>query len=104
VRDVVEAVIALADREQSYGEVFNVGSQEEISIRELAQRVIRTTGSHSEIALIPYSEAYQDGFEDMHRRVPDISKVAQAIGWRPTRTLDEIIFDVAGVQPAAALG
>ena len=101
VSDVVEALLNVMDHEECYGEVLNVGSQEELSIRELAQRVVDVTESESEIALIPYSEAYEDGFEDMHRRVPDIAKVEAMIGWRPTRTLDEIIADVAAAQQAA---
>jgi UDP-glucose 4-epimerase len=103
VSDVVAALVALMDRGESYGEVINVGSQEEVSILELAERVIDVTRSESEIALIPYTEAYEEGFEDMHRRVPDTSKVESMIGWHPTRVLDDIIADVASAQRSAAV-
>jgi UDP-glucose 4-epimerase len=103
VTDVVDALTTLIDHEPAYGEVINVGSQEECSILELAERVIDVTESPSETTLIPYSEAYEEGFEDMHRRVPDISKITAMIGWQPTRVLDEIIADVASAQRAAAV-
>ena len=103
VGDVVGALAALLQSPEAYGEVVNVGSQEEVSILELARRVIDVTGSTSEVSLIPYEEAYEDGFEDMHRRVPDLSKVGRMIGWRPTRTLDDIVADVAaGARTAVA--
>jgi UDP-glucose 4-epimerase len=103
VGDVVEALVALTNHDAAYGEVLNIGSQEEVSILELAERVTHATSSSSEIALIPYAEAYEDGFEDMYRRVPDISKVGQMIGWRPTRSLDDIIDEVAEAQRDAAV-
>jgi UDP-glucose 4-epimerase len=65
--------------------------------------VIEVTGSRSQTTLIPYAEAYEEGFEDMHRRVPDISKITRMIGWQPTRVLDEIIADVASAQRTAAV-
>jgi UDP-glucose 4-epimerase len=91
------------ERDECYGEVVNIGSQEEVTIQELADRVVELTGSGSESSLIPYAEAYEDGFEDMHRRVPDISKAADMIGWRPTRSLDEIIGEVAEAQRVASV-
>ncbi len=91
------------ERDEHYGEVFNVGSTEEISIHGLAERVIERTGSSSEITLVPYEEAYEEGFEDMQRRIPDLSKVNAAIGWQPTRSLDMIIDDVVEYQRAAAV-
>jgi UDP-glucose 4-epimerase len=103
VSDVVRALVALAQHEGAYGEVINVGSQEECSILELAERVIDVTGSGSEITMIPYNEAYEEGFEDMHRRVPDASKVRAMIDWQPTYALDQIIADVADAQRAAAV-
>jgi UDP-glucose 4-epimerase len=103
VTDVVDALTTLIDHEPAYGEVINVGSQEECSILELAERVIDVTGSPSQTTLIPYSEAYEEGFEDMHRRVPDISKITRMIGWQPTRVLDDIIADVASAQRATAV-
>jgi UDP-glucose 4-epimerase len=103
VSDVVDALTSLIEHDSAYGEVINIGSQEECSILELADRVIGITDSSSEIARIPYSEAYEEGFEDMHRRVPDISKITAMTGWQPTRVLDEIIADVANAQRAAAV-
>jgi UDP-glucose 4-epimerase len=104
VRDVVRALAELMEREDLFGEVFNVGSTEEVTIMELAERVRRIGGSDSEIVTIPYEEAYEEGFEDMLRRVPDTSKLERAIGWQPTHDLDEILADViAGVQDAVAL-
>jgi UDP-glucose 4-epimerase len=95
VNDVVRALIGLMQLgDDAYGEVFNIGSQEEISILGLADRVRELTGSESEIHLIPYEDAYEEGFEDMPRRYPDISKIAGVLGWSPTRTLDEILGDV----------
>ncbi len=94
VYDVVSALASLMQEKEAYGEVVNVGSQEEVSILELADRVVEQTGSSSGISLIPYDEAYEDGFEDMHRRIPDIEKVARIIGWQPTRTLDDIVADM----------
>jgi UDP-glucose 4-epimerase len=104
VRDVVRAMADLAAREDLYGEVFNIGSTEEVSIIELARRVKRATGSESEIALVPYDEAYGEGFEDMPRRVPDISKIGSALGWRPVSTLDEILAEVIEHQVAGGSG
>ncbi len=75
VKDVVRALVDLCQREDLYGEVLNIGSTEEVSMLELAERVKVVTGSESEIVLVPYEEAYGEGFEDMHRRVPDISKI-----------------------------
>jgi UDP-glucose 4-epimerase len=103
VSDVIRALVTLADKEIAYGEVINIGSQEEVSILELAARVIEVTGSDSDIAMIPYNEAYEEGFEDMHRRVPDTTKVTEMIGWAPTRVLDDIIVDVARAQPNPAV-
>jgi UDP-glucose 4-epimerase len=101
VSDVVQALNDVMHNEEAYGEVINVGSQEEISILELAHRVIKLTGSDSELTFTSYDEAYEEGFEDMHRRVPDTSKVEAMIGWRPTRSLNEIIEDVATAQREA---
>jgi UDP-glucose 4-epimerase len=101
VTDVVEALTDLMHNEAAYGEVINVGSQEEVSILELAHRVMKLTGSDSEPTFTSYDEAYEEGFEDMHRRVPDTSKVEAMIGWRPTRSLNEIIEDVATAQREA---
>jgi UDP-glucose 4-epimerase len=94
VRDVVPALVQLLTRPAAHGKVFNVGSSDEISIRALAERVIARTGSSSRIEFIPYGQAYAPGFEDMHRRVPNLSRVSQLIGFRPSRTLDDILDDV----------
>ena len=94
VHDVVRAVDLLAKDSQTIGEYFNVGGVGEISINELAQKVIEMTGSQSRIKFIDYSEAYAAGFEDMQRRVPDISKIARKVGWKPNHTLDDILTDV----------
>jgi UDP-glucose 4-epimerase len=91
VSDVVDALIALSSERRAIGEVFNIGNTGEISIGELAQRVKTMTGSDSPIRLIPYDEAYEAGFEDMPRRVPDISKLRALIGYEPRVALDEII-------------
>jgi UDP-glucose 4-epimerase len=98
VTDVVQALFALATEERAYGNVFNVGTSTEISIRQLAELIIDVTNSKSEISLIPYGEAYGEGFEDMYRRVPDTTKVRELIGWRPTRTLEDVIQDVVASQ------
>jgi UDP-glucose 4-epimerase len=94
VSDVVRALADLMRREDAYGEVFNIGSDSEIEIRQLAQRVLDMTESASEITLIPYDVAYEEGFEDMQRRIPNTTKIYERIGWRPTRSLDEILADV----------
>jgi len=103
VGDVVQALVDLMLLgDAAYGEVFNIGTQEEISILSLADRVRGLTGSESDIVLIPYDEAYEKGFEDMPRRVPAIAKIEAAVGWVPTRTLDEILVDVVSWRHAEA--
>ena len=94
VSDVVGALIKLMDYPEAVGEVFNIGSNEEVTIRELAHRVKDVTGSRSEILTTPYESAYGEGFEDMPRRVPDITKIGEAVGFRPTKSLDEILASV----------
>jgi UDP-glucose 4-epimerase len=94
VQDVVVALADLMTRRDVYGEVFNIGAVEEVTILDLAERIRELTGSDSEITLIPYEEAYAQGFEDMHRRIPDTDKIRDAIGWEPKRDLREIIADV----------
>ncbi len=103
VEDTVNALVELMLLgERAYGEVFNIGSQEEISIFSLAERVRDLTGSDSEIVVIPYEEAYEAGFEDMPRRFPDVAKIERAIGWATPRRLDEILGDVIRYQQAEA--
>ena len=94
VHDVVDAIARLAASGAAIGEVFNIGSHEEVTIHELAERVKARTGSQSEIVLIPYDQAYEVGFEDMRRRVPDISKIKRVIGWEPTTPLDTTIDQI----------
>jgi len=91
VKDAVNAITALMERPEAVGEVFNLGSQEEVTIRELAEKVIALTGSGSRISTVPYDEAYEEGFEDMQRRVPDITKASRLIGFRPTVNLEGIL-------------
>jgi UDP-glucose 4-epimerase len=91
VGDVVGALMRLMDAEDSVGEVFNIGSNQEISILDLAKRVKELTDSDSEIVFVPYDEAYEEGFEDMPRRIPDTSKVNKLVGFKPEKRLDEIL-------------
>lgn len=91
VSDVVDALLRLLDHPGATGEVFNVGSTHEISILDLARRIIELTASPSPVELVPYEQAYATGFEDMRRRVPDTTKVMDLTGWRPTRSLDDIL-------------
>jgi UDP-glucose 4-epimerase len=94
VGDVVRAMVALIDEPRAVGQVFNIGNGQEISIGALAERIKQVTGSQSDIVRIPYDEAYEAGFEDMPRRVPDISKVKALVGYSPTVELDEILTRV----------
>lgn len=91
VADVVEALTGLMDAEQAVGEVFNIGGTEEISIADIAKRIIATVGSRSSIELIPYEKAYEKDFEDMQRRVPGIEKIKAAIGFEPRTDLDAML-------------
>lgn len=95
VADVVEGLTKLIENPACFGTVVNLGNNEEVSINELAKRAIDLTGSSSEIRYIPYDEVYGAGFEDMQRRVPNLEKAKRLIGYQPTRTLDDIINDVA---------
>jgi UDP-glucose 4-epimerase len=83
------------DSDKAIGEVFNVGNNSQISIVDLAKKVIEITGSKSSVEKIAYEKAYPEGFEDMQRRVPDISKIKQVLGWEPKINLDQIIKDIA---------
>lgn len=94
VRDVVEAMFALAQSPASVGQAFNIGSQEEITILELAERVKQRVGSRSDIRFVPYDEAYEAGFEDFRRRVPSLEKIRAAVEWEPTLSLDQTIDEI----------
>ena len=95
VSDAIRALLLVVDSGKAIGQVFNVGNDQQISIMDLAKKVIEITGSKSEIKKIPYSEAYPEGFEDMQRRVPDISKIKNVLGWSPEIGLEQIIRDIA---------
>ena len=94
VGDVVQALVKLMDKPESVGQVFNIGSSEELSILQLAERIKDLTNSSSEIVFVPYKEAYEEGFEDMPRRVPCVDKLDAHIGYKPQTTLDEILRSV----------
>jgi len=95
VHDAIEALLALVGTDKTINEVYNVGGTGEITIKELADTVIKETNSQSSIEYIPYEKAYAPGFEDMQRRVPDISKIKEELNWAPKKNLSQIIADVA---------
>jgi len=101
VKDVVEAMMRLMAEPTARGQVFNVANDQEVTIRELAEQVVAATGSASEIRLVPYDSVYPPGFEDMARRLPDVSKLHRTIGFRPRRPLSEIIADVIAEKRTA---
>jgi nucleoside-diphosphate-sugar epimerase len=94
VKDTVRAMLGLGQEPRAVGEIFNIGSSDEITILELAQRIVQQAHSRSEIKLIPYDQAYESGFEDMRRRVPSTAKVKDVIGWQPTIALDQTLDEV----------
>jgi len=95
ISDVIRALLLVIDSDQAVGEVFNIGNNQQSSINQLADRVISLLGSKSKIDRISYKDAYPQGFEDMQRRVPDISKIKRVLGWSPQLDLDQIIKDIA---------
>ena len=97
VADAVQAIAIMAATDSTIGDVYNVGGTGEVTIKQLAEQVLAITGSKSAITYTPYSDAYPAGFEDIQRRVPDISKVKSAINWGPTKDLKQIISDIAGL-------
>ncbi|MEA2466485.1 MAG: UDP-glucose 4-epimerase [Thermoleophilaceae bacterium] len=101
VDDVVRALMGIMEREEAYGEVYNVGSTNEITIRDLAERVRSMTESSSNIQLISYEDAFEHNFEDMFRRVPDLTKIHDLLGWSAERSLEEILNDVIKFQRAS---
>lgn len=102
VDDVVGALVKLIGHPEAAGQVFNVGNDQEFTILALAERIRALTGGRSPIRTVPYSEAYTAGFEDMQRRIPDLTKVRRLIGYQPTRDLDEILADVIAEQKRKA--
>jgi len=102
VGDVVRSVIALTETDTAWGDVYNVGRQAEITIADLARRVVELTGSTSEIVYVPYEQAYAGGFEDMRRRVPDVTKLRTTIGYAPDPPLDEALRRIIAVHPSSA--
>jgi UDP-glucose 4-epimerase len=96
VYDVVDAVITVAFAKNTIGKVINIGNNFEISINDLAQKVIEETNSTSKISFVPYEEAYGEGFEDMERRVPNIDLIRELVGWQPKRDLSTMIADISG--------
>lgn len=100
VTDMVEGIVSLLDAKEAVGDVFNVGSQNEITIRALADLVIDMTGSSSSVRYVPYNVAYEPGFEDMERRMPDISKIRRVTGWDPKASLRDILTDVIEYERA----
>jgi UDP-glucose 4-epimerase len=101
VQDTIRALVGLMAAAPT-GEIYNVGSQERISIDDLATRVIETTGSSSERVYVPYDQVYEQGIEDMLHRIPSIEKIDAAIGWAPTRSLDDILADVIAFERSVA--
>jgi UDP-glucose 4-epimerase len=101
VYDVVDAVMAVAFAENTIGKVINIGNSYEISILNLAKKIVDIVGSTSEIVYLPYSEAYGEGFEDMERRVPNINLIHELVGWKPSRDLITIITDIAAEMKKA---
>jgi UDP-glucose 4-epimerase len=95
VLDAIDAVLKITKDDKTIGEVFNVGGEGETTIQQLAEKIITNTQSQSKITFTPYSDAYPAGFEDMQRRVPDITKAKTVLNWKPARDLDQIISDVA---------
>jgi len=100
VADSVGAIVALLDEPDAVGDVFNIGALNEISIRELAGRIVEETDSTSSIVSVPYDVAYEEGFEDMERRIPDIARISRVTGWTPHLNLERIIGDVIAFERA----
>ncbi len=98
VEDVVKGIVALLEAPGAVGEIFNIGSEGEVSINDLAERIRKATGSSSRIVHVPYEDAYQEGFEDMERRVPDIGKISRLVGYKNTHTLDDILAKVIAYE------
>ncbi|MBU1627093.1 GDP-mannose 4,6-dehydratase, partial [bacterium] len=93
VSDVLDGMIALSQKQEAVGKIFNLGSTEEIKIKDLAKKILELTGSKSNIEFIPYDLAYEEGFEDMRRRVPDLSKAQELVNYTPNHSLDDLLHD-----------
>jgi UDP-glucose 4-epimerase len=98
VLDVVDALWAISHKPETIGEIINIGNNFEISIKNLAQKVIELTGSNSKLVFKNYQDVYDNNFEDMQRRVPNLEKIKRLVGWEPRRNLDEIIKDVVDFE------
>ena len=98
VLDVVHGIVLLLEDERAAGRAFNIGAATEIPIVELARRVIERSDSESKIKLVPYEEAYDDGFEELGRRIPDTAAIRDLTGWTPSRTVDDAIDDVIAYE------
>jgi UDP-glucose 4-epimerase len=103
VRDVVRAIVGLSQNKEASSTVYNIGGTEEISIRDLAERIKVLTSSTSEIVLVPYDEAYAPGFEDMYRRLPDTSRIESLLSWKPRHALNDILGSVIAYEENRAL-
>jgi UDP-glucose 4-epimerase len=95
VYDVIDAILAIAFSKNTIGKVINIGNDFEISIKDLAQKIITETNSKSQVIYVPYELAYGEGFEDMERRVPNLDLINDLVGWKPTRSLSTIISDIS---------
>jgi UDP-glucose 4-epimerase len=100
VHDAVAAILAVSEHDQAAGRAFNVGNPDPITILALAERIIQRVGSSSCITFVPYENAYEDGFEELGQRVPDVTALQGVVGWKPRRTLDDALDDVIGFQRA----
>jgi UDP-glucose 4-epimerase len=100
VDDAVAAILALSQHPRATGRAFNIGNPEPITILGLADRIIQRVGSNSRITFVPYEEAYDDGFDELGQRVPDVTALQELVDWKPVRTLDEALDDVIGFQRA----
>jgi UDP-glucose 4-epimerase len=98
VRDVTEAIVLVLENDDALGSVLNVGAETPLTIMELARKVIERTGTDSKAKLVPYDEAYDEGFEELGRRQPDTSALRELTGWTPTRTIDDAIDDVIAYE------
>jgi UDP-glucose 4-epimerase len=100
VQDAVGAILALSEHERAIGRAFNVGNPERITILGLAERIVQRVGSGSRITFVPYEEAYDEGFEELGQRAPDVRALQELTGWTPRRSLDEALDDVIGFERA----